>query len=129
MDLEITYESDLELAIKIIGDAIMMHPLVMKAREAKGIEEPVTVMVRELARDGIQIRGIVTTMTIEENFGACSDIRRELVRLFEQEPRVDFAYPHVQVVAAGSADSNGQVSQFSQAGQFSQADQGGQDRR
>ena len=99
MDLEITYESDLDLAITLVGDTIMMHPLVMKAREAKHIVDPVTVMVRELAHDGIQLRGIVTTMTIEENFGACSDIRRELVHIFENEPRVEFAYPHVQVVA------------------------------
>ena len=98
LDASVTYESDLEKAIQILADVIAAHPMVAKAREEKGITDPVTVMVRELADSGISLRGIVITNTVEENFRACSDIRRELIARFEKEPGVEFAYPHMEIV-------------------------------
>ncbi|MBQ1310964.1 MAG: mechanosensitive ion channel [Blautia sp.] len=98
LDLSITYESDLEKAILIIQQTVEAHPLVQKLRKSKGITDPVVVMVRELGADGICLRGIVQTLTIEENFGACSDIRRELVLRFQNDPDVCFAYPHRHLV-------------------------------
>ena len=41
------------------------------------------------------------TKTVEENFAACSDIRRNLVHRFAAEPDVEFSYPHIQVVGSG----------------------------
>ena len=48
MDLMITYESDLDKAIKIVAEEITKHPLVQKARKENNTTDPVTVMVREL---------------------------------------------------------------------------------
>lgn len=104
LDLSVTYESDLEKAIRIVEETIASNPLVVKAREEKNIKDPVTVMVRELGDSGIYLRASVTTLTVEENFAACSDIRRELVRRFGTESDVEFAYPHMQLVSADTAE-------------------------
>lgn len=104
LDLSVTYESDLEKAIRIVEETIAANPLVVKAREEKNIKDPVTVMVRELGDSGIYLRASVTTLTVEENFAACSDIRRELVRRFGTESDVEFAYPHMQLVSADTAE-------------------------
>ncbi len=98
LDLSVTYESDLGKAIRIVEQTILDHPLVKKAREEKQITDPVTVMVRDLGENGIALRAAVMTLTVEENFSACSDIRRDIVMRFSLEEDVEFAYPHMQVV-------------------------------
>lgn len=99
LDFSITYESNLEKAIYVASQEIMAHPYVRAAREEKGITEPVAVLVRELGDSGIYLRASVVTKTVEENFAACSDIRRSLVHCFEAEPDLEFAYPHVQILS------------------------------
>ena len=98
LDISITYESNLEKAIAVVSQVIAAHPYVQTARKEKNITEPVTVLVRDLGDSGIYLRASVMTKTVEENFAACSDIRRNLVACFNQEPDLEFAYPHVQIV-------------------------------
>jgi small-conductance mechanosensitive channel len=61
----------------------------------------VSVLVRGLEDSGIAVRATVMTNTVEENFAACSDLRRRMVWRFAQEPDVEFAYPHMQLVEPG----------------------------
>ena len=98
LDFSITYESNLEKAIFITSREIMAHPYVKAARLEQNITEPAAVLVRNLGDNGIELRASVVTKTVEENFAACSDIRRSLVHCFEAEPDLEFAYPHVQLV-------------------------------
>ena len=98
LDFSVTYESDLEAVIKITEDVILADPLVQIARKEKKITDPVGIMVRDLGDSGISIRATVVTRTVEENFKACSDIRRNLVAHFRATPAMEFAYPHVEVV-------------------------------
>ena len=95
LDLSITYESDIDRAIRIISEEVMGHPFVAKLREQLKQTDPVRVMVRELGQNGVALRCSVVTQTVDENFIACSDIRYRLMKRFEQEPNVAFAYPHV----------------------------------
>ncbi len=101
LDVQVTYESDMERAIAILEEAVRTHPVVMKARQEKNITDPISVMVRELAPDGICLRAVVTTLTVEENFLVCSDLRRQLVHRFEAEPDIEFAYPHLMLAEKG----------------------------
>lgn len=55
-------------------------------------------MVRELGVNGICLRASVMTNTVEENFGACSDLRRRIVYRFKAEPDIQFANTNVQIV-------------------------------
>lgn len=97
LDFTITYESNLDKAMAITAHEIMRHPFVHAARVEKNIKEPVAVMVRELGADGICLRASVMTNTVEENFTACSDLRRMLVYRFQSEPDIRFANHTVQV--------------------------------
>lgn len=109
LDFSVTYESNLEKAIYLTSQEIMAHPYVRAVREERQMTEPVAVLVRDLADSGISLRASVVTKTVEENFAACSDIRRNLVHRFAAEPDVEFAYPHIQVVGDGD-QTTGQAS-------------------
>lgn len=98
LDFTITYESNLDKAMAITAEEILAHPFVRAAREEKHITTPVTVMVRELGVNGICIRAGVMTNTVEENFAACSDLRRAMVYRFKAEPDIQFANTNVQIV-------------------------------
>ena len=99
LDVQITYESNLEKAIALLERAVETHPLVQKARQEKGITDPVSVMVRDLASDGICLRAVVPTLTVEENFKTCSDIRRYLIECIERDPELNIAYPHMHIIS------------------------------
>lgn len=98
LDITITYESDLEKAIAIYGEVIAAHPLVREARPIAERDHPVNVLVSDLGESAITLRARVVTNTIEQNFQACSDIRRSMLHRLAEEPDVDFAYPHIVVV-------------------------------
>ena len=96
LDVEITYESNLDKACQLLSSVIDAHPLVQQAKKA---DEPDTsVLVSQLGANGVTLRARVVTSTIEENFTACSDIRKELIHSFAKEKDLDFAYPHTVVV-------------------------------
>ena len=60
------------------------------------------IVVRSFGDSGIDLRGIVKTRTVEENFSACSDIRRAIKAAVDADPDVEFAYPHMQIVETES---------------------------
>lgn len=91
LDFTITYGSNLEKAMEVAAWEIMAHPYVNKVRVEKNITEPAAVLVRELGELGVCLRASVITKTVEENFAACSDIRRALVHRFQEEPDLEFA--------------------------------------
>ena len=96
LDIEITYESDLDHACEVFSQIIDSHPLVKAAKKPQA--EPTKILVSQLGASGITLRASVVTATIEENFTACSDIRKELIHYFHEDPALDFAYPHTVVV-------------------------------
>lgn len=98
LDFVITYDSDLNKATALVAAEIEANPYVYAVREAKNITEPVTVMVRELGLNGIHLRAVVTTKTVEENFAACSDIRKRMVLMIQAAPDITFANTQIQVV-------------------------------
>lgn len=99
LDLSVTYESDLERAIEIMARTIERNPYVKQLREEKNITDPIGIMVRELGESGVALRATVVTKTVEENFQACSEIRRDLVKAFHMDPTIEFAYPHMQIAS------------------------------
>ena len=98
LDFSITYESNMEKAMAIASKVIMDQPMVREVRREQNAREPVQVFVRELGDNGIFLRATVETKKIEDNFVACSEIRKNLVKRFAQEDDIDFAYPHMQIV-------------------------------
>ena len=108
LDLSVTYESDLEEALELVGRCIADNPYVSAESIRTQNLDPPMVLVRNFADSGIDIRGIVKTRTVEENFAACSQIRRAVKKAVDESPSVFFAYPHVHLVTG--EDSNGTAS-------------------
>ena len=103
LDIEITYESNLDKACKLLSLTIDNHPLVQKVKKADA--PPTAVLVSQLGTSGVTLRASVITSTIEENFVACSDIRKDLLHLFALDSELEFAYPHVVTVPYTNTDS------------------------
>ena len=57
-------------------------------------------IVKALADDGIILKSTVWTRTLDDNFTACSDIRRLLKANFEREG-ISIPYRHIHVVTDG----------------------------
>ena len=99
VDVNVTYETDLDKAIALLQECVLRQEAVAKHRQSENITDPVMVMVRSLDESYISLRAVVITDTVEENFAACSEIRKSVVEAFRADPDVEVAYPHVQVVA------------------------------
>ena len=93
VELRISYESDLNHAISVIQDCIAANPLVRAERERTRQKDAPAVFVLDFSPAGIVLKGILITRTVEENFTACSDVRREIKKRFDADEKVNFAYP------------------------------------
>lgn len=90
LDITIDYYSDINKAIDIIHQVVLKHPLFLKDADP-------TALVRNLGLNGYEVRATVWTNTVSENFKACSDIRIELKKRFD-EAGIEIPYGYVKVV-------------------------------
>lgn len=100
LDIEIAYESDIDLAIKIIKGLVREHKYFYDTRseedKANGADD-VSVLVRELSDEGICLRCTVWTKDTSKNFQMCSDLRKEIVREFCKN-NIEIPYKHIKIV-------------------------------
>lgn len=102
LDISISYESDLELARRLMAELIGAHELYLDQRTPEDIaagKPKVAVLVRALGESGVDLRASVWTRTIDDNFTACSDLRIRIMQAF-RENGIEIPYKHV-VVKAG----------------------------
>ena len=85
IEFAISYDSDLDKAIEIMENAIEENELVIDIREDKTIGKKVNVMVKDLGENGVVLKSTVRTKTIDDNFNACSEIRRRIKHEFDRE--------------------------------------------
>lgn len=97
MEIAVSYESDLELAMEVMRDTIASHPLVTDIRADQTEGSKVNVAVKELGDDGIILKATVWTNSLDDNFAACSDIRRLIKKNFDANG-ISIPYRHVHVV-------------------------------
>ena len=96
VDVSVSYESDVELAMRIMADIVGSHPLYLDIRKNKS-EEKVPVLVRDFESSGIALRARVWTKTVDDNFKACSDIRIELLKQFSKAG-IEIPYTKIKLV-------------------------------
>lgn len=92
LNVTISYESDLEKAIRIIEELVSSHVLVLITEET-----PVKVYIRDLTDNGIALRVQVWTKEVGENFQVCSDLRRQLLEEF-LENNIKIPYKQVEII-------------------------------
>lgn len=88
IDASITYESSIREARRVICGVIRDNPLT--------IGEP-GFFVRSLDDSGVSIRATARTKNIDDSFLACSQIREAILTECPKN-KVEFAYPHVEVI-------------------------------
>jgi small-conductance mechanosensitive channel len=87
IDVVIIYKADVDRACDIVADVIGSHPGFVDTRTPQQIEEDapkVPVFVRNLGLYGIELRSSMTTENVAVNFAACSDVRKGIIRKFEE---------------------------------------------
>ena len=101
MEVSVSYESNLEQAIEVMRETIASYPLVVDIRPDPSEGNKVNVAVKELGDDGIILKSTVWTRNIDDNFTACSDIRRLIKKNFDAAG-ISIPYRHVHVVTGNS---------------------------
>ena len=85
IDVTVTYDSDVTAACDIMARIIGDHPDFVDNRAPEKQAGPkVPVFIRSLEFHGVELRASMWTETIANNFAACSDVRRDILREFEK---------------------------------------------
>ena len=98
VDVSISYESNLELAIQLLADAISSHEFFLDQRTPEQIAAgapKVTVMVTSLGESSVNLRAQMWTRTVDQNFKACSDVR---IRIMEEFRDNGIEIPYNRIV-------------------------------
>lgn len=90
LDVLVAYESDIDKAVEIVRKVVIKHKYFLPDYDP-------CVLVRNLSVNGYNVRATVWTETISENFKACSDIRVEIKKCFD-EAGIEIPYGHIKVV-------------------------------
>lgn len=107
MEFTITFESDLDAAIKVVTNAILRHPRFddEKAEDDRAHgRDPVEVRVSRFEPNGVVLRVWVWAPTLSESYRMRSDILREVKTRFGYA-HVRFAYPHIEMVDKNSVQT------------------------
>lgn len=87
VDITISYESDLDLAIEIMEKVILSHELFYDSRtyeeKTQGIKA-LNIRVREFNARGIELRAMPRTREIGDSFQLCSDVRIKIKEEFDK---------------------------------------------
>ena len=98
--VEISYESDIQKAIKIIQEEGTKHPLCLDGRTDEQIQqnEPmINVHCVEFNPSGIQLRATLLTKDNSSGFQLLSDLRFKIKARFDEEG-IEIPYPHHVVI-------------------------------
>lgn len=100
LELEISYESDLTLAMKIIEEEVMKHPNYMDVRSDEDKKKQVSCVTTRLiafGESGMQLKTTVYSTSNAEGFAMLSDLRIAIKKRFD-EAGIDIPYPHRTIV-------------------------------
>lgn len=100
VEFDISYESDIDLAKKIIFEEAIKHPLIHDNRSIKDIEENKPVVVTRVIRLGeysITIRAYVWAKCNDDAFIISCDMNESVKKRFDAEG-VNIPYPHRTIV-------------------------------
>ncbi len=96
LTLDISYESDFDLAMQIIKEEVVKHPSFLDPRseeEIKNNVEPVVVRLTSFNESSMTLRTTIYSRTNAEGFAMLSDLRIAIKKRFDKEG-IEFPYPH-----------------------------------
>lgn len=105
LELDISYESDMDKAMQIIKEEVMAHPNFLDHRSneeiANGVE-PVIIRLIRFNDSSITLRTTVYSISNAEGFALLSDLRIAIKRRFDKEG-IEFPYPHRTIISKTDA--------------------------
>lgn len=90
LEVEISYDSDVELASDILKRIIIEHPLTLNGEDTK-------VSLCRFESSGVMLKTTVWTASVDDNFNACNDIRMDILKEFRIN-RITIPYNTITVV-------------------------------
>lgn len=96
LELDISYESDIDLAMKIIQEEVMAHPNYLDNRSAADIANhvpPVVTRLVEFRDSSMHLKTTIYSKDNAEGYAMLSDLRIAIKRRFDKEGIV-IPYPH-----------------------------------
>ncbi len=105
VDVSVAYESDIDKAMEIMAQVIGDHPFYwdIRPQEERETTPKVQVFVRELGASGISLRANMWTKTVNENFAACSDVRLQIKKAFD-EAGIEIPYTKYKILYQEDAE-------------------------
>ena len=94
LEIPIDYHSDINKAITIMEDTIEKNPLVIKLPED---EKKATVLIKDFSENGIILKCTIRTKDLDDNFTACSDLRKDIKNEFDKE-NIKIYYQRIKVI-------------------------------
>lgn len=101
IDIQISYDADIDKAKSIMTNLISNHPMVIDMRSDKDKRDnkpKVSISIRELGESGIWLRGTVWTDSVDSNFSTCSELREQIIKEFLKE-NIKIAYKAIELVS------------------------------
>lgn len=98
--LQISYESDLSLAMKLIEEEVKKHPNFIDGRSQEEMDQNLPMVVTRLIEfqdSGILLRTTVYSNNNSEGFAMLSDLRIAIKKQFDTN-HIEIPYPHCQIV-------------------------------
>ncbi len=89
LEVEVSYDSDLDKAMELIQKIIRAHPMVVD-------KEQIKILIKDFSANGVILKTAVYTKDVNDNFVACSDIRRQILKQFA-ENGIEIPYPHMDI--------------------------------
>lgn len=77
IELEVSYDSDIDLACKVIKDVILDNDLTLNT------DESTSVFIKDFTSNGVVLRVLVVSETLDDSFKSCSEIRRNILEQFK----------------------------------------------
>ena len=76
IDVAVAYDTDLDLAVRVMGEAVASHPLYVGAK-------PAAVLVTEFGASGISLRSVMATANAADIVTASSEVRIRIKKAFD----------------------------------------------
>lgn len=92
LDVTISYESNINKAIEIIETQVSSHELILLNED-----KPISVSMRNLGENGVELRTQIWTKTVGDNFKTCSDLRKNILEEFKKND-IEVTYKHIKVI-------------------------------
>ena len=85
VEISISYDSNLDLACKLLKKVVVDNELTLNT------DEDTSIVVKDLVSSGVLLRVLVTSGTLDDSFEACSNIRKQILKVFEKS-NIKLAY-------------------------------------